>query len=175
MKGFTLIELLIVIAILAILATATVLVLNPAQLLAQARDSQRISDLSNVKSAIGLYLATADSPSMVASSTCTVAVCASGVACLVGGAAPGRITASTAVDGTGWVVVNLGGTSGGSSLGALPLDPSQTAAFSYAYSGVTTSTFKLCGVLESTKYIPLMTSDGGRSDTAYEVGTNLAL
>jgi prepilin-type N-terminal cleavage/methylation domain-containing protein len=41
-KGFTLIELLIVIAILAILATAVVLVLNPAQILAQARDAQRI-------------------------------------------------------------------------------------------------------------------------------------
>ena len=58
-KGFTLIELLIVIAILAILATTVVLVLNPAQILAQARDAQRISDLSSIKSAIALYLATA--------------------------------------------------------------------------------------------------------------------
>ncbi len=66
-KGFTLIELLIVIAILAILATAVVLVLNPAQILAQARDSQRISDLSSVKSAIALYLATTTStPTMTA-------------------------------------------------------------------------------------------------------------
>ncbi|MGC9603258.1 MAG: prepilin-type N-terminal cleavage/methylation domain-containing protein, partial [Minisyncoccia bacterium] len=37
--SFTLIELLVVIGILGVLATAVVLVLNPAQLLAQARDS----------------------------------------------------------------------------------------------------------------------------------------
>jgi len=55
-KGFTLLELLIVIAILAVLSSAIVLVLNPAQLLAQARDSQRLSDLSSLHSAIALYL-----------------------------------------------------------------------------------------------------------------------
>ena len=45
-KGFTLIELLIVIAIIAILAVVVVLVLNPAELLRQSRDSQRLSDIS---------------------------------------------------------------------------------------------------------------------------------
>src|SRR3989344_1305406 len=67
-KGFTLIELLIVIGILAVLATITVLVLNPAQLFAQARDSQRLSDLSSVKGAIALYLTTVDTPSLEAGS-----------------------------------------------------------------------------------------------------------
>ncbi len=43
-ESFTLIELLVVIAILAVLATAVVLVLNPSQLLAQGRDSTRLSD-----------------------------------------------------------------------------------------------------------------------------------
>ncbi|MFA6494844.1 MAG: type II secretion system protein, partial [Candidatus Paceibacterota bacterium] len=41
LKSFTLIELLIVIGILAILVAAIVITLNPAQLLAQARDSKR--------------------------------------------------------------------------------------------------------------------------------------
>ena len=72
-KGFTLIELLIVIGILAILATVVVLVLNPAQLLAQARDSQRMSDLGSLKNAIALYLATADSPTVGAGPYCTAA------------------------------------------------------------------------------------------------------
>ena len=40
-SGFTLIELLVVIAIIAILAVVVILTLNPAQLLAQARDSTR--------------------------------------------------------------------------------------------------------------------------------------
>jgi len=43
-KGFTLLELLIVIGILAILSTTVVLVINPAELLKKARDSQRISE-----------------------------------------------------------------------------------------------------------------------------------
>jgi len=61
-RGFTLIELVIVIGILAILAAAVVLVLNPAELLAQARDSQRISDIGSLKSAIALHLATGQTP-----------------------------------------------------------------------------------------------------------------
>ncbi|KKU14411.1 MAG: hypothetical protein UX23_C0018G0001, partial [Parcubacteria group bacterium GW2011_GWB1_45_9] len=52
-KGFTLIELLIVIGLLAILSTVAVLVINPAELLRQARDSQRVSDLGTVHSALG--------------------------------------------------------------------------------------------------------------------------
>jgi len=57
-RGFTLLELLIVIAILAILAAVVIIVLNPAQTLAQARDAQRLSDLSTIKSAISLYMTT---------------------------------------------------------------------------------------------------------------------
>ncbi|MDE2145004.1 MAG: type II secretion system protein, partial [Patescibacteria group bacterium] len=51
-SSFTLIELLIVIAIIGILASALVLVLNPAQLLSQSRDSRRTQDLSNLNNAI---------------------------------------------------------------------------------------------------------------------------
>ena len=54
-KGFTLIELLVVIAIIAVLAVVVVLTLNPAELLRQARDSNRLSDFATMKSAISLY------------------------------------------------------------------------------------------------------------------------
>jgi len=57
-KGFTLLELLIVIAILAILASAAVVVLNPAELLRRARDSGRITNIANIRNAINLYLTT---------------------------------------------------------------------------------------------------------------------
>jgi len=68
-KGFTLIELLIVIGILAILATTVVLVLNPAQILAESRDTQRIADLGAVNNAIGLYLATVANPTFGSGAT----------------------------------------------------------------------------------------------------------
>lgn len=51
-SGFTLIELLIVIAVIAILAAAVFIALNPAQRFQQARNSRRSSDLTNLMAAI---------------------------------------------------------------------------------------------------------------------------
>jgi prepilin-type N-terminal cleavage/methylation domain-containing protein len=172
-KGFTLIELLIVIGILAILATAVVLVLNPAQILAQARDAQRISDLSSVKSAIALYLATVTStPSMTAGPRSTAFT-----SCHFGTCTLPATTDLTKVDGNGWVGVNLTLTSGGSSLGALPIDPLNNSTSSqYSYKAdATLLTFELDGVLESQKYAPLMANDGGTNSAFYEIGTSLSL
>ena len=56
-KGFTLVELLVVITILAALAAAVVVVLNPMELLAQGRDAQRMSDLDTVQDALLILLA----------------------------------------------------------------------------------------------------------------------
>ncbi len=175
-KGFTLIELVIVIGILAILATVVVLVLNPAQLLAQARDSQRLSDLGSVKSAIALYL------SASASSTVTTNFGGSGTSCRTtfnAAACPftctcGTYSTSTAVDGTGWANVKLTETSGGSPLSALPMDPSNSTTYYYAYAGRDTdNTFEIDAKLESTKYIPMManSADGGNNANYYETGT----
>ena len=54
---FTLIELLVVIAIIAILMVVVVITLNPGQLLAQSRDSNRLSNMSTLKTALSLYTA----------------------------------------------------------------------------------------------------------------------
>ncbi len=51
-RSFTLVELLIVIAILAVLAAAMVAVINPGEMLASARDSVRMRDLSNLHRSI---------------------------------------------------------------------------------------------------------------------------
>ena len=176
-KGFTLIELLIVIAILAILATTVVLVLNPAQLLAQARDTQRISDLDSLKSAIAVYLTTATSPTLTAGPYSTAdAVC---------GFTTCTVTTSTVVTGGGWVAVDLSASSGGSPLAVLPLDPTNSAVYQYAYKGDDTNkTFELNARLESTKYRDEMTNDGGDKNTCssytestcyYELGTDSGL
>lgn len=52
-KGFTLIELLVVIAIIGLLVTLSVISLNNAR--AKSRDTKRISDLRQIKTAIDLY------------------------------------------------------------------------------------------------------------------------
>ena len=51
-KGFTLIELLIVITIIATLAVAVFVALNPAQRLKDARDARRTSDVDTILTAI---------------------------------------------------------------------------------------------------------------------------
>ena len=184
-KGFTLIELLIVIGILAILTAVVVVVLNPAQLLAQARDSQRMSDLDNVKSAIGFYLSTAASPDVsynISGATSTVSV--SGATCPFAGAGCTTVTLRT-VDGTGWVRIVLTDASGGSPLSVLPIDPTDSTTYFYAYKGEdTNNTFELDGRLESSKYRGRMATDGGDKNTCatyvedtclYEIGTDPGL
>jgi type II secretory pathway pseudopilin PulG len=55
--SFTLIELVIVLGILAVLAVVVIIVLNPSEFLKQSRDSNRLSDLQTLNSAIGHYQA----------------------------------------------------------------------------------------------------------------------
>ena len=54
-RGFTLIELLIVIGIIAILAAAVIIAINPGQQFAQARNSARRSHLNSVANAVYSY------------------------------------------------------------------------------------------------------------------------
>ncbi len=173
-KGFTLVELLIVIGILAILTAAVVVVLNPAELLKQARDAQRFSDLDSVKSAISLYLATVSSPELGETAYCNV-----GTVFGTTGTTTCATSTSTAVDGTGWVGVNISAASGGSPLASLPFDPVNNATYRYAYDGVNSAaTFELNCALESTKYATtedLDGKDGGNDDDLYETGTDPGL
>lgn len=62
-KAFTLIELLVITAILAVLGSVTVVILNPTELLAQGRDSQRMNDTAAIVKS--LSLAKFDNPNLL--------------------------------------------------------------------------------------------------------------
>ena len=53
-SGFTLIELVLVVGVVGILATVTVLLINPVEFLKQGRDARRIAELRTVNDALGV-------------------------------------------------------------------------------------------------------------------------
>jgi len=200
------VELLIVIGILSILAFATILILNPAEILRKARDTQRISDLDNLKSAIALYITSVSSPDLDGSSSGTCAdestkkiyislptSVSAGTPTSGWSFAQAAETAYTKVDGSGWILVNLDNTTGGSPIAKLPIDPKNTTDgtpsgndlyYRYACNSSTatkSNTFEIDAIMESNFFKAGCTGDcndvskkdGGDLDTYYEVGTNL--
>ncbi len=183
-RAFTLIELLIVIAIVAVLAVTVILTLNPSELLRQARDSNRLSDLASLNSALGAYQASGGN-SMGSSSVVYVSIPDTSSTCanlnlpsLPSGWAYNCRTTSTYLNanGTGWIPVNLSHVDQGSPLTKLPVDPSNTTTTGQYYTYSTaTSSFEVGVSLESTKYLSASYSDGGNDVLRVERGSNLAI
>ena len=197
-KGFTLVELLIVITILAALAAAVVVVLNPAELLAQARDSQRLNDMGVVRDALALYLTQGVTAGNIIdlsfAGACSVVGtndgCCTHTACPIGPFAQTSTPRPNlrAVDGSGWIDVNFNQMLGGSPLSTLPMDPTNNAIFNYHYIAGATHpevSFELNARLESERYRGMMINDGGNRSVCegawtattcfYEVGNDPGL
>ncbi len=149
-KGFTLIELLIVIGVLAILATAVVLVLNPAEILRRTRDSQRLNDFRTIQNAINLYLLRNTSPQTTLGTGCIGGSSSypqwrasiSGVGTIASGypeqpfinsTLPNNVEASTPlaspkdVGGSGWISINFNQMADNAPFSRLPVDPINNA------------------------------------------------
>lgn len=189
-KGFTLVELMIVIAILAILAAIVIFALNPAELFKRARDSQRMSDLRVLSSAISYYLADSPTP-ILDGDTNTKCVGGAGSVTIfstatVPTAIPSSVNTFTAwtnttsrdVGGAGWVKINFNST-GSAPIGQLPFDPSNSGSgvlgTMYTFACTTSLNYEINTRLESTSYASRMTADGGDAAHVYEVGTSLQI
>ena len=181
-SGFTLVELLVVIAIIAILMVTVVVTLNPGQLLAQSRDSNRLSDLATLKTAILLF--TTDTTATLGTRGTCYTYMESSIATtscywFTTASTTINISSSRNIDGTGWIPINFQSISAGTPLRQLPVDPvsnSTSTFYSYAASG--TSLFKLAVNMESAKFAASGTSDvvstdGGTSNTTYEIGPGI--
>jgi len=178
-KGFTLIELLIVIAIIAILSVVIVLTLNPAEMLRQARDSSRLSDIDTLNRALVLSRSDLTPPSLgtpgitYLSLVDPMATTTAGSNCVSLGLPTSSYHCAgpnfyRKTDGTGWLPVNFSSYSLGTLLSQLPVDPANNSStkeyYEYATDG---SGWELTAVPESQKY--------QAQASQFAVGSNLSL
>jgi len=189
-SGFTLLELLIVIGILAIVGVIVMLILNPAELFTQSRDTRRLVDLKNIDSAVRLartesifmgntntvYISVPD-PALSGNTTST---------CLNIGLPPLDLSWKyncvsqenlAKNNGTGWMPINFSSLGAGSPFASLPIDPENTTSSWRYYRYITDSKGKYIAVsgLYSDKFKPEAAKDGGNDSEKFEVGTNMSL
>lgn len=179
-RGFTLIELLIVITIITILATAVVLVLNPAELIKQSRDAIRISDMATINGAIALYLVDVKNPGIGGPDDNDCATATAWCTYAPTGSDPFNVAscgtnATTTVDGNGWVQVDFLNSST-TPLSRLPLDPVNNGTYFYGYA-CDALTYELNANMESAKFasgggsdVESNAKDGGDNADWYEIG-----
>ena len=184
-SSFTLIELLIVIAILAVLMSVIIITINPSEMLKRTRDTRRISDLKTLNNAIQYFQASLPDASLGSLNTVyvsipdTSATCANlGLPSLPSGWSYKCSTPDNyrKVDGTGWIPINFKQLDIGAPISALPIDPiNQTTTGNY-YTYVVGGGWEISAIFESQKYLSEVSpNDGGDSDNAIEIGSNLTL
>jgi len=161
-SGFTLVELLVVVAILGVLMAAVVWAINPLEIMKKSRDSARLSEMDSLRKAIDLALANGGT---------LAETIVPGDSSVVG--------ASRAVDGTGYVTVDVS-----QYLSILPVDPHNGASFTDATGRTVVgkylyfsngSTYELNCYLESASNAGKYATDGGDDPAIFEVGTDPGL
>jgi hypothetical protein len=158
-----------VIAIIAVVSVVVVLTLNPAELLRQSRDANRLSDMATVSAAVNLYLEdSGGTGTLGTASTSYISVAdpsATSTNQCQGLGLPALATSSgqnwqcaasstvRKVDSTGWIPLSFSTLSIGSPVGQLSVDPiNQTSTnLFYSYSANGTQ-YAVTAILESQKY-----------------------
>ena len=204
LKAFTLLELLIVIGILAVLSTTVIIVINPADLLARSRDSNRISDLATVNTAINTFIAFYSNTSLGTTNTVYISLPSDQSDCsdldLPSLPSPWVYHCVTQanlkkIDGNGWIPIDFTQMDSGSPIAVLPLDPkniytqdlSQSNDLFLTYAVDSSKRWELNAKTESSKIgfitrdsFPIVNAatipinDGG-DNGLYEVGSNLTI
>jgi type II secretory pathway pseudopilin PulG len=181
-KSFTLVELLIIVGLIAVLSVAIILAINPAELIKQTRDSQRLSNLTNLSKAISLYEADTNGQGFMGTSSVvyvsipdTTSTCANlGLPQLPPSWSYRCVSSSTLqnIDGTGWIPINFNNLSFGKTLPKLPIDPINTTSSGNYYTYVSGGSFELTSLLESSKYQNLAINDGDAFPGVYSTRTS---
>lgn len=148
--SFTLIEFLVVTLIMAVLALAVFLIVNPGEVAKRGRDAARIADLAKLQQVITNVLCVNTVPPCRGFSN----------------------TDSRVPNGTGWLKANIS-TQKDAAAADLPVDPVNSTAYHYTYCSDGNS-WEIAVRLESQKSPGML--NGRRDDwNLYRVGTNLNL
>lgn len=139
-SGFTLIELLIVIAVIGILATGIVIMIDPVSIFAKARDSQRKNDLKQMATALTLIYQ--DNNSYPTGNGCAHD--------------PGTSSSGGVLDSP-----SVRAYFKNQRIPRDPLPSQQVTGLCYLYNGISTGqSFTLCARLENTKDPQTITNSG---------------
>lgn len=176
-KGFTLVELLVVVAIVAILAGALFLVINPLELMKKGRDSKRMSELNGLNKAIAAAMANSSSFTLAArtDSSCST---------------NSNARSATGVSGSYIQYTSTPSAALQSFIPSLPADPRNGVSagggvnFCYYFGANAAGQWEINALLESADNAVYATNDGGNSQDCstmpspscrFEVGTNLSI
>lgn len=179
-NGFTIVELLVVIVVLGILAAIVVAILKPGEIMLQASDSSRVSDIKSIDQALNIA-SIAGSPlgstnTIYTSLPDTSATCANlTLPTIPTGWQYACVTLANVANsnGTGWIPVDLS-----PNLSRLPIDPTNLSTSNY-YTYVTDGAkYHLSSVVSSevNKFggsKNITATDGGSNLSLYETGSNL--
>ncbi|MBI4094802.1 MAG: hypothetical protein HY435_01255 [Candidatus Liptonbacteria bacterium] len=181
------IELLVAIGVAAILSAVAIFALQPAALLQESRDAKRLSELSDLNRAVGLFIADRSTASVGAAHTIYISVPDSSITppetksdCGALGLVPPTGWAYECkhpddyrkVNGEGWMPINFESMSTGSPFATLPVDPRNDAAAGHYYAYVTGGSYALTGQMESAKYLQRVAlADKGTDFTRLEFGS----